>query len=346
MKKQFYAAMAALMVGGFASAQTVSVIGLDGNAIATYDLDQVNQIVFTPGEEPEPNPNDPVIPDLPDNAVVVELTEGNQYEGIVLPIDADAIAEELDLPSLSTNYMTIYAKQGDELSNNYTAAGDGGFWFDVNGTICGWNTEGCAVYAEFYNDLYEDGTTAAWLAGQFPGALKAGDVLVVTIVMVSNFDEDAQYEMPICFVINAREAEEVVYEGATSCEASCTNDYVPTVATFNADEVKAALGIENMSEAQVVLKNPDGSTVYNTTANNGFWMDATGTSVAWGGDTVWFIEFDPESNEAGLNVGQGNCEPYTEYQAVFGFLANSKIAWITVNYKTTDDQRPAEEPTE
>lgn len=327
MKKQFIAAAAALLVAGMATAQTVSVIGLDGSTIATYGLDQIDQIVFTPAETPD----EPIVnPNIPEGAIVLTLEEGFKYEGNAWECDYDAVLETLEVPSLSDTYVELYALQGEDWSDNYTA-NPPGFWFDYSSTICNWG-EGASVFME-----YEDGV---FYYGQMEGNTHvAGDVQVVTLCLMAN-----DIKVPFTFAFQWVKPEDIVgtVEYTESIEGSYPqNDgYEALSIPFDTVAAAAAIGVENLNEAKFVLQEPDGNYVNVYSANAGYWVNAEGANNGWGEGAAMFIEY---VGEDAINVGQMPGVEMGTYKATVGFFANNKFALIDVTYTVTE---PVEVPAE
>lgn len=286
MKKHFYTAMAALMVAGMASAETTVA-----------------------------------------ETAVIELPYGYEYSTDVDPVylDTEELEEYFDVPSLSTNYVTIYAVQNGELSDNYTAAGDGGFWFDKEGIICDWG-DGAAVFVEFYNE------TGYFGVGQFPGALEVGETVDVTIVMVA---DDMRMDFPMHFVcVEAAGVEgDVVYtEDVAGADALAEEGYPTIEIPFDAEAAAAAIGVEDLETTKYILLNPDGTYATIPSAGNGYYITADGYTGLWGDGDPWFIQY---AGGSVLVVGQyGGNSTNATYEADFGFYAadNAKIALIHVTF--------------
>lgn len=90
------------------------------------------------------------------------------------------------------------------------------------------------------------------------------------------------------------------------------------------------IGTEPVEDAVVIaLQQPDGTYVYTSTANNGFWCGADGTIGAWGDTSPVYVEFNGLVLTYGHRKGVSKAgEKYT-FKPTFIYTKNN------VHYKAT-----------
>lgn len=112
------------------------------------------------------------------------------YTGIPVEFDIDAAATAFGVTTseLKGN-MDLYALSAGSISKTSTAT-DPGFWFNDEGDVCNWGTEGCAIFVTYDNNK-------TFNAGQFPGFTKSGDVYNYTLILVYNKTNFITYNITV-----------------------------------------------------------------------------------------------------------------------------------------------------
>jgi len=102
------------------------------------------------------------------------------YTGIPIQFDIDDAATVFGVTTAELKgNMALYAQNAGSIAKVSTAT-DPGFWFNDEGDVCNWGTDGCAIYITYDNDK-------TFNVGQFPGFTKSGDVYNYTLILV--YDE-------------------------------------------------------------------------------------------------------------------------------------------------------------
>lgn len=125
-------------------------------------------------EEPDTDVETVSTYDLSATAVV-----DTNYVVTEVAYDFDAVADDLGITTdeLSEN-MLLYSLNNDgSVITDYTA--NYGFWYDLNGDVTSWGTDGCAFYVEYSTE--EDGI---FNLGQFPKGTTAGTTYTCSLGLV------------------------------------------------------------------------------------------------------------------------------------------------------------------
>lgn len=215
--------------------------------------------------------------------------------------------------------------------------GDHGWWFGKDGNVGSWGNDASAWISYGVDGIAEDEVGVCIMPNN--GAA-AGDVYVIYFGFVAN-NKIEMLEITINIVAGDDPSTATVV-GTQQISADVYIDlkksYSPQTFKFNADQVKADLGVSSLSEANLVAYDSEGSVTMGLTADLGFWFDKSGPVGGWGSNaSVWIsygiagaddeigIYIYPESN---ATVVAGDV-----YNHKFGFFANGKLEWldITVN---------------
>lgn len=112
--------------------------------------------------------------------VNIELTTG--YKQMFIDLDGAAIVADLGLDSIpeisekmKAGEMVIkgYDASSSSISEKGSTANKGGFWYNKQGDVCSWGSEGTAVAAEPVTDNFSQGLQMA--VTMFPDGISAGD---------------------------------------------------------------------------------------------------------------------------------------------------------------------------
>mgnify|MGYP002623619375 CR=1 FL=1 len=281
-----------------------------------------------------------------------EITiSSTSYDGVSVPIDADAIA---NLFGITTEQLLTgplageengfdvkgFAIEGTTHADNGTSTNSGaawGHWWDANGDVKNWG-EDAMVYAEF------DPESASFYVGQYPGHLTDGQT--IKFIEAVKY-QDKRAAIVITAIAHARGEVQatVVATNSLTLETSPNDTYAAVpVPGFDAAATLSALGVGSFDEVNWVAVNADGSYAQEYSADPpGFWYDKEGFAGSWGENASVYTAFDGEN----ILIGQMP-EQMTEGSTVtisYGAMAGNKIVMnvITVNIVGYQDPETAPE---
>lgn len=279
------------------------------------------------------------------------------YDGTQVTVETDKIAElfgisEEDLLAgialeSGAPEITGFAIEGSTHADNMTASNSNatwGHWFDAKGDVVAWGTTAmvcCEFNTEdkFFNVM------------QYPGHLTDGQT--VKVIEGLKYGEK---RAAVVITVNAHGAAAitapVVSTQKLSIDVNPASTYDMTNVQFNADQVKADLGISSMDDIEkFVAVKSDGSYAQESDAGtNGFWFDVDGYASGYSENSRIYTSYGGDEwveNEIGIGQYPGMTAVGDSYTFNYGFLANNKITMmeITVNIIAYNDPETAPEGT-
>ncbi|MBM6781927.1 DUF4859 domain-containing protein [Bacteroides mediterraneensis] len=279
------------------------------------------------------------------------------YDGAQVTVETDKIAElfgisEEDLLAgialeSGAPEITGFAIEGSTHADNMTASNSNstwGHWFDAKGDVVAWGTSAmvcCEFNTEdkFFNVM------------QYPGHLTDGQT--VKVIEGLKYGEK---RVAVVITVNAHGAAAitapVVSTQKLSIDVNPASTYDLNNVEFNADQVKADLGISSMDDVEkFVAVKSDGSYAQESDAGtNGFWFDVDGYASGYSDNSRIYTSYGGDEwveNEIGIGQYPGKTAVGDSYTFNYGFLANNKIVMmeITVNVVAYNDPETAPEGT-
>ena len=229
--------------------------------------------------------------------------------------------------------------------SDYNAGGIGGFWMTAEGTLTSWTSEiGLGVW---YNSISINKEAGLFVIsiGQYPEALKGGEVLKAKFVLAYN-GKEATFDIVL-------KIKEQVFSGMTEVgsqsivlEQYPTTDYSSSSFSVDMNEISTLLNAD-VSEISLWAPTEDGNLSNGATAGNqGFWYSKDGYRTTWGTNCGIYVENSTNGDFSSFNVGQyplaykgGETATATLY-----FVAGTKYYTVNINMNILlkEDEPPLE----
>lgn len=198
-----------------------------------------------------------------------------------------ALAAALGVESVAAEEIgTTYPLKGINADGSVYEGGftgNNGYWYSLDGNVTNWAGVEAAGYVGAYIEYRGDYSFGCglWEESGVQSTVKfgIGDAVLTFNLTVA---DPAVYET---------EEAGVMEVGATQ---AITDGYGGGQITLDAAEVAALIG-----EGEYILLNLEGRPEY--TANGGFWFNAEGQPVGWGGESLFF--FEPAEEPLVFNTG-------------------------------------------
>ncbi|MFI1773498.1 DUF4859 domain-containing protein [Thalassobellus citreus] len=212
------------------------------------------------------------------------------YSASEVKIDLEETASLLNTTvSELENNITLYALNTDEISftKDYTANAPG-YWFHNDGNAGPWG-DNASMYVEYKGD-------GVFNVGQFPDRAQAGEEYKVGVAFAYN-DLLVRYNITLHIASAFTDL---------SIDAPQNDSYAAVPLAIDINAAAAAIGVstdELKGNMSIYALNSDATiTAAAYTANNGYWLDNTGSVCNWGAEGCSiYIEYD---NDTTFNVGQ------------------------------------------
>lgn len=303
---------------------------------------------------------------LGEKEIVVEQYPRGDYSADAVRVSLEGVGALLDIPDMTllenqigdVVYTTWYndgdieeggGMKKDSLTNVPTGEGHG-FWYhavqnedgEEDGEVAasGWGNTDKFYLNNFTYTTATDSLTCQ--LGQYPGVCKDNETWFAYVYII--YGEKAYR---IKYTLKLMEMEQgsglanytKVGEASVTVEQEPTDDYATVTVKPDMEAIAAALGCEISAVGMAALDDKDN--FGNSTANNGgFWFSDAGTVVAWGANSVMFIEPLNSNDYSVLSVGQ-----YPSYfsigdeaSASIYFMNGTNYYQYTVNLKIVEPQ--------
>lgn len=286
----------------------------------------------------------------------------NDYSYSLLTFDADAVCSALGVGNITD--ATILGKDGSgKYSEDYSAS-PVGFWYSSDGALS-----------------YTNGVIFVSHTGDSDPA--ADEYSTLRIGMMPCGDDDPNEKLQPISVVFAFYADNKIAElnidwqlGEADEGFTAAHDYAADIAVatnagnkdltadcewnsahegalieFSVDEVKTALGIDDLSKARRFALQPDNTVIYQG-EDPAYWYGADGNVAGYGADARIFVAYygyDAEYPEDEYTLYTGLMPPvdnnYTcrvgdTYKVVYGLYANGKTYTFTINATVTGEETP------
>lgn len=283
----------------------------------------------------------------------VDITiSGNLYDGAMLAIELDKIAEEFGIteeelllgiegesgaPEIK-GFAIENSRRGDDYGSATNTNSPWGHWWDASGDVTTWG-EDAMVFAEF------DTEEGQFHVGQYPGHLEEGQTL--TFIECLKYNER---RVAVVVKVNAKAAGDitasVVNTQELSIDVTPNSKYETTMLDFDVEKTLSDLGISSMDDVKFVGVKENGKYDSEAVTGSGFWFNTDGFVCAYGEEAKLFTEL--EDDQVGIGQYPQGLAGGESITIQYGFLANNKIEMlkITVNVVSYEDPEtpPAGEP--
>ncbi len=214
--------------------------------------------------------------------ITIEMYPMTDYSSKPITVDLEEVATALGADAASISLKALASEGQFSVA---TTANNGGWWFDAQGFVRS-HGDGCA----FYIEPATSGDYSTLNMGQYPNALKAGESYNVKLYLVSG---DKYYTLNITLNLVAKQ--QVTFDEMENVGTRTVNvqalqaGYVWSdhVGKISRNDLLAAIGSadpvlygdEMDAETETISKTDN----YTMGEKPGFWLDANGYVVGWGG---------------------------------------------------------------
>ena len=252
------------------------------------------------------------------NDLELSVTPDNSYAAAELAFDFDAAASAIGVSTdeLTSNEVIYGINPDDSKTSAYTA--DAGYWYNKDGNVCSWGTDGCALYVNYSDGIF--------YVGQYPDACVSGDVYHVSLGIMYNNEKMVVYNITVNITgyqdpETAPTGDPVALEKSYDASQAYAADWSANSRIDVKEDLREAFKMTTYQIAQaiesneLVLKgvNADG-TIYTdgdgnavSTANYpGHWFAASGNVTAWGSETdppIVYCELSHTNESLELSIG-------------------------------------------
>jgi hypothetical protein len=314
----------------------VATVGEDGILTITYDVAAENNVSWLSFQNVkyekvvEPEPTELVVP------LTFTRVAGLGYAADSHTVDFAPAFEFLGVENASGVTTWIKNVTDGALNTNST---DG--WRNINGDIQAWGDNASVCVKLFLAETRFE-------ICDMPNAnqANAGDTRRAMWALTAN-EKTVVYDITINYTTQPEVAAEVVktieapaiYQAGASYATPLTS-----TASFSVDEVCEALGITDISEAELFIMNvTDDAFVKNTTDG---WRDGNGDAAGWGAANGVCVKI---SDPASGNIDYISCHPNTTmeagtvYHAKWAFIkdANAVVIDVVINFLSAEEYAAA-----
>lgn len=260
------------------------------------------------------------------NTYSYEITKqvASDYATSSIAVDASLLSD-LGVTSLTTPTFACEMPNGDLTTQN--DAGAHGFWLNSDGKKCDWGD----ADSRFYVDI--DDTNL--LVGQYPGKCVPGTPYYTTLYFMN---ESAQKYVKVELNLNITPLQLSDFTVVKSYDFSLTTDSVKLDFTtdslaLDVADIQTALGLTTLDNTKFYATRGVGEITAAYTANNGYYLNSEGYSVAYAEETARFFV---ETDRTKLTLGQkpGVCAAGDTYTTTLylGDEATSKLVALNITY--------------
>lgn len=291
----------------------------------------------------------------------------NDYSYSLLPVEADAICSALGIDNLG-DAIGLTKDETGAYTKDYCADGQG-FWYRADGTL-GYGDATIYIARILTNDTSSD-DYANLRIGMMPGddashlepitvmyAYMANGKIAELTINWSVGDADEGFAAATDWASEIAKAQNV---GNLVLSAECpwNNGFEGALIEFDANAVKAALGVDDLSGVIRYAQQPDGLVIYQGD-DPAYWYGADGTVSGYGPDGRIFCAYygyDPEYPEDEYTLYTGlmpiweneyTCRVGDEYRIIYGLYRDGKSYTFTIKATVTGEEEeipaPAEAP--